>query len=206
MRFPPMTTGDVARYCHVTVPGVLKWIKADKLRAYSTPGGHFRIRPQDFRRFLEENDMPVDEEFFLGSPIRILVVDDEEEVRDAIVSSLESSGLGCETDTAADGYEAGVKIARSRPHFVLLDLKMPGLDGFAVCTKIKSDPDLGGIRVLAMTGYYTPENVNRIMDCGADGVMAKPFSSKELVERIRELIGESRAALNKVGTRRRIRR
>ena len=49
-----LTTSEVAAYCQVTNDGVVKWIKAKKLRAYSTPGGHYRIRKSDFREFLEK--------------------------------------------------------------------------------------------------------------------------------------------------------
>lgn len=59
----PLTTGEVARYCHVTPQAVLKWIKAGKLQAYSTPGGQHRIEQRTFVRFLYEYDMPVPAEF-----------------------------------------------------------------------------------------------------------------------------------------------
>ena len=54
------TTSEVARYCAVTNDGVLKWIKSNKLRAFSTPGGHYRVSAEDFRAFLEKYEIPVD--------------------------------------------------------------------------------------------------------------------------------------------------
>ena len=59
----PLTTGDVARYCHVTPQAVLKWIKAGKLQAYSTPGGQHRVEQRTFVEFLHEYEMPVPAEF-----------------------------------------------------------------------------------------------------------------------------------------------
>ena len=59
-----ITASDVARYCGVTSGTVSRWIKGDKLKAYTTPGGHYRIRKQDFREFLEASGLPIDERYF----------------------------------------------------------------------------------------------------------------------------------------------
>jgi two-component system OmpR family response regulator len=59
-----LTASDVARYCGVTSVTVSRWIRGNKLRAYTTPGGHYRIRKQDFREFLKSNGLPVDERYF----------------------------------------------------------------------------------------------------------------------------------------------
>ena len=59
-----LTASEVARYCGVTSVTVSRWIKGDKLSAYTTPGGHYRIRKQDFREFLEASGLPVDERCF----------------------------------------------------------------------------------------------------------------------------------------------
>ena len=59
-----LTASDVARYCGVTSGTVSRWIKGNKLRAYTTPGGHYRIRKQDFKEFLEASGLPVEERYF----------------------------------------------------------------------------------------------------------------------------------------------
>jgi two-component system OmpR family response regulator len=64
MGYELLTANDVARYCGVTSVTVSRWIKGSKLRAYTTPGGHYRILKQDFREFLESNGLPVDEWYF----------------------------------------------------------------------------------------------------------------------------------------------
>ena len=61
-----LTASDVAKYCGVTSVTVSRWIRGDKLKAYTTPGGHYRIRRQDFREFLEASGLPVDERYFSG--------------------------------------------------------------------------------------------------------------------------------------------
>ena len=64
MAFELLTASDIARYCGVTSVTVSRWIRGNKLRAYTTPGGHYRIRKQDFREFLESSGLPVDERSF----------------------------------------------------------------------------------------------------------------------------------------------
>jgi excisionase family DNA binding protein len=59
-----LTASDVARYCGVTSVTVSRWIRGNRLRAYTTPGGHYRIRKQDFREFLESSGLPVEERYF----------------------------------------------------------------------------------------------------------------------------------------------
>jgi excisionase family DNA binding protein len=61
-----LTASDVARYCGVASSTVSRWIKGNKLRAYTTPGGHYRIRKRDFREFLEASGLPVDKRYFSG--------------------------------------------------------------------------------------------------------------------------------------------
>ena len=64
--FKLLTTSEIAKYCGVTSVTVSRWIRENKLKAYTTPGGHYRIRIRDFREFLEASGLPVDEKFFSG--------------------------------------------------------------------------------------------------------------------------------------------
>ena len=59
-----LTASDIAGYCGVTSVTVSRWIRGNKLRAYTTPGGHYRILKRDFREFLEASGLPVDERYF----------------------------------------------------------------------------------------------------------------------------------------------
>ncbi|MCK5092197.1 MAG: response regulator, partial [Gammaproteobacteria bacterium] len=70
------------------------------------------------------------------------------------------------------------------PNIVLLDLMMPGLDGFEVCRQLKDNPATSAIRVIAMTGYRTEENVKRIIEAGAEECLVKPIEQDSLLELI----------------------
>jgi excisionase family DNA binding protein len=170
------TTFEAAKLCHVSPLSIINWVNAGRLPAFRTPGGHRRIRREDLARFMRENGIPLPEELRDGSGRkRVLVVDDEAGIRDVIAESLTRRTMPYEVMTAADGFEAGRLVATFRPDVVLLDLRMPGLDGFQVCRTIKGDSETTSTVVIAMTGYHTVETEARIVECGAVRCLAKPI-------------------------------
>ena len=178
---PVFTTFEAAKLCHVSPLSIINWVNAGRLAAFRTPGGHRRIRRDDLVRFMRENGMPLPEELREGSGRpRVLVVDDEPAIREVIAEHLTLRAKPYEVMTAANGFEAGRMVATWRPDVVLLDLRMPGLDGFQVCRTIKADPETSSTVVLAMTGYYTPETEARVLECGALRCFAKPVEPSAL--------------------------
>src|ERR1700761_2701459 len=94
-------------------------------------------------------------------------------------------------EIARDGFEAGVKVESFRPHALLLDLMMPGMDGFEVCRWLRSRPTLNHVRIVAMTGFPSQENVERIMTAGADACLPKPLDLERLLTELGLAAGES---------------
>jgi excisionase family DNA binding protein len=182
-----LTTSEVANYCQVTNDGVVKWIKARKLKAYSTPGGHYRIRKSDFKEFLGRYGMPVDPDFFSEEKKRILVVDDETAVLDVITQALGDSA-DFQVSAAKDGYEAGLKIGTFRPDLIILDVMMPQMDGIEVCKRIKGNPDTEAIKVLAITGHPEEGNIDRAYRNGADLCLIKPLQMDHLRREVARLL------------------
>jgi excisionase family DNA binding protein len=175
------TTFETAKLCHVSPLSIINWVNAGRLPAFRTPGGHRRIRREDLVRFMRDSGIPLPEELREGSGRpKVLVVDDEADIREVISEHLATRGTPYEVLTAADGFEAGRLVATFRPDVVLLDLKMPGLDGFQICRTIKADPESASTVVIAMTGYYSPETEARILECGAIRCFAKPVEPSTL--------------------------
>lgn len=113
----------------------------------------------------------------MTTEVRVLIVDDEPTVRTVLETLFGYEG--CETRTAADG-EAAVAMARSfRPHVVLLDVAMPGIDGFEVCRRIKSLP--AAPRVVMVTGRSGSADRLAGAAAGADAYFIKPFSPLEVL-------------------------
>ena len=183
-----LTTSEVAAYCQVTNDGVVKWIKAKKLRAYSTPGGHYRIRKSDFKEFLERFGMPVDHEFFAEERKRILVVDDQASVLEVITRAMGGDASGFSIVSAKDGYEAGLKIGSFKPDLIILDTMTPHVDAVEVCKRIKLDPDTEGIKVLAITGQPEQGVMERAYKVGADLCLTKPLQMEHLKKEVSRLL------------------
>lgn len=119
---------------------------------------------------------------------KILIADDEQN----IVISLEflMKREGFEVSIAVDGEEAVEKIRAEMPDLVLLDVMMPKKSGFEVCQEVKSDPALQSVRILMLTAKGRDTEVAKGLALGADAYMTKPFSTKELVERVRGMLAE----------------
>ncbi len=117
---------------------------------------------------------------------RILIVDDEPN----IVISLEFLMMreGHEVRVARDG-EAGLAAVRThRPDLVVLDVMMPKLDGFAVLEAVRADPNLAATRILMLTAKGREAEQTKGLALGADAYMSKPFSTRDLVDKVKELL------------------
>lgn len=186
-----LSTGDIANYCEVTSAAVLKWIDSGKLPVFTTPGGHYRVLRTDFRDFLTRHGMFIDEGFFGKSQRRkrILIVDDEPAVVAFIEEALRLEG-DYDLATAYDGFEAGHQLAIFKPDLVVLDIMLPGMDGFEICRRLKTDPAMSHVKVLAVTGFATEENIEKILGYGADDFLAKPLKLADLKKKVHELLAD----------------
>ena len=117
---------------------------------------------------------------------KVLIADDEQN----IVISLEflMKREGFEVVVANDGEEAIRRIRADQPDLVLLDVMMPKKSGFEVCQEVKSDPALGGVRILMLTAKGRDTEVAKGLALGADDYMTKPFSTRELVDKVRSML------------------
>lgn len=117
-----------------------------------------------------------------------MIVDDERAVVDLIVRAIKKLKKKCVVDTAFDGFEAGRRLITFEPDLVILDLMLPGIDGFKVCKNIRMDKKTKHIKVLAITGFDTPENRKKILSSGANDYLAKPFEVSDLLEHVEKLL------------------
>ncbi len=120
---------------------------------------------------------------------KILVVDDEPN----IVLSLEflMKQAGFHVRTASDGEAALTAIAAERPDLMLLDVMMPRKNGYEVCQAVRANPDWKGIRIIMLTAKGREVEREKGLALGADDYITKPFSTQEVVERVRELLAEA---------------
>lgn len=128
---------------------------------------------------------------FMTGP-RLLVVDDEENLRSMLCAALRHHGFT--VDMAADGTEALAGIGATRPDLIVLDVMMPGIDGFEVCRRLRADGDL--TPVLFLTARDETEDKVRGLKLGGDDYLEKPFSLEELMARIEAVLRRAEVSLS----------
>jgi DNA-binding response OmpR family regulator len=96
---------------------------------------------------------------------------------------------GFEVLVARDGEEGLARIQADRPDLVVLDVMMPKLDGFEVCKAVRADPTLAGVRILMLTAKGRAAEISKGLALGAEAYIPKPFSTRELVAKVKELLG-----------------
>ena len=194
-------TYEAAKICQVAQGTIIRWIKEGKLPASSTAGGHNRIRAADLVEFLKSLRLPIPAELSSGNKkTKILIVDDEPEVRHMIRWMLDRDFNSILIEEAEEGFIAGWKACAFQPHLVILDLMLPGLNGFRICEFIRQFSELKETKIIAISALLgDPDVENKIRALGANDFLAKPFDLEVLKKKICEQLnhtikGDSRTA------------
>jgi excisionase family DNA binding protein len=177
------TTFEAARLLGVSLPTVVNWIKARRLKAHRTPGGHRRIAREDLAAFMLRHGMPVPEELSGAVPGRrkVLVIDAPGPAREGMARQLAAAGYAVEQ--ASPGFAAGAASARFDPDAFLVHATAP--DGGEVLRGIKADRDLAGVPVVAV-GH--PDWAASLAEAGAAGAVARSPAGNRLAEAIAEAL------------------
>ena len=117
---------------------------------------------------------------------RVLVVEDTEDNRQIIRDLLSSAGY--EIIEATTGGQGVAMAAEHRPDLILMDMQLPVLDGYEATRRIKADPALRDIPVIAVTSYALSGDAAKAREAGCDAYIAKPFSPRELLGKVREML------------------
>ncbi len=118
---------------------------------------------------------------------RILLVEDTEDNRQIIRDLLAS--VGYELIEAVTGEEGVAMAAQHRPDLILMDMQLPVLDGYEATRRIKAQPALAAIPIIAVTSYALSGDEAKTKAAGCDGYVAKPFSPRQLLAKVREFVG-----------------
>lgn len=189
-----LSTLEIAQMLGIAVASVAKWIDQGKLSAGRTPGGHRRVPVDELIKFLNLHRLPIPPELMSG-PTKILVVDDDTAVREWLVSLLKSEYAECEILEAKDGFSAGEVYTLNKPDVVLLDLMMPGMDGYEVCRRIKGSETAKQVQVIMITGNYGDDIEENARACGARMVIHKPLDSETIVRELANVLQDQGRAV-----------
>jgi excisionase family DNA binding protein len=180
------TTGEAARICRLSQQTIIRCFDSGQLQGFRVPGSRFRRIPRDsLIKFMKENNLPL--EGLESDLVRVLVVDDEPQVVELFVDALKADGR-FEVATARTGYDAGVLTQQFLPDIVVLDYMLPDINGNVVCRTIRDNPELAGIKILIISGMVDPNEIEQLMQAGADDFIKKPFNIEKVIERIIELV------------------
>ena len=120
---------------------------------------------------------------------RILVVDDDP--LNLKVTRLLLVGEGYEVRTAEDSQEALAILDVFRPHLILMDIRMPGMDGLELTRRLRADPAMQGVIIVALTAYAMRVDEERAREAGCDGYIAKPIDTRGLPQYLRRYLTKS---------------
>lgn len=180
------TTHEASKLCNVYPTTVINWINEGILPAFTTPGGHRRIKKEDLIALMEKNRMPIPEELLKDGKSKVLVIDDDLKITKMIKTILEAEGI--EVVTAKSGFGAGLIVSEWQPDVILLDFLMPEVDGFEVTRILRTDEKTKNVPIIAVTVLRGQKEVKKMYDGGITDYLAKPFKSEELVEKVNKYI------------------
>jgi len=147
-------------------------------------------RSTDHFELLEEPAPPRATGTHGAAPLKVLLVDDEDSLRKVMKDLLERDGYN--VTEARDGVQALDQVDRVGPDIIVLDLNLPGLDGYGVLSHLRSRPATAGIPVIVLTAKGDEDNEVRVFELGADDFLTKPFRARALSARLEAVLGRRR--------------
>lgn len=184
----PLGVGQVAAICRVSKKTVLNWIYEGALKAFTTYGGHYRVWPVNLKKFLDTAGMDIPFEFVDDTSTHILIIDDERPYSQMLKSVISAELPNVEITTTDDGFEGLLLIGEMKPQLVILDLKMPKIDGMGVLEllrKRKTDHDM---KILVISGYLDDETRELLSKTPADAMLDKLSDISHVVKTVAALI------------------
>ncbi len=181
-----VTTWEAGRYCNVSPYTVRHWIFQGLLPAYTTPGGHHRIRREDLDIFLARHKMPSAPELAPGRR-RVLLAGYPEDTGRKLLALCRRLSPELEVKAPNSFFDAGLHIYAFSPHLVLFDMDAKGLDWEAACRQIRGDARLSAARLAGATKRLTVERVEAAQKAGMIEVLGKPLEPQALRALLKEI-------------------
>ena len=155
------------------------WIESGQLESTQSTDGSRVVDQKILLNYLRANKKSIPAELEKSGKPKLLIVEDDEDVIDFSTEVVKHLPYKVKVQIATTGYTAGIKVVKFKPDIVILDIMLPGINGFEVCGLIRQE--LGkDVKVLAVTGYYSDENWKKIMAAGADQFLPKPIILNDL--------------------------
>lgn len=184
----PLNVGLVAKICRVSKKTVLNWIYRDALKAFTTFGGHYRIWPGDLKEFMVKAGLDVPFQYVDDRGTTVLIVDDDPAYTLLLKEAICEHFPSADVITTDDGYEALLLIGERKPHVVLLDLKMPKIDGFQVLELLKSRKKDNTMKIIVLSAFIDHQVREKLNETVADEVWEKGKDIWGLLQSLKTLV------------------
>ncbi len=179
-----LTSTQVGNLLQVNPSSVKKWVNDGHIIAFRTPGGHRRIRALDLVAFLDSHKIPVPRQLQNAGKRRIVAVDDDLTQLRALGRSLKRWSDKLEVSLVDNGVDALLEVGASRPHGLLIDVFLPGIDGIEVCRRLKANNATKDIAIIVTSGRMTSELEQAARAAGARRVLRKPVDVTAVIEEL----------------------
>ena len=181
-----LTTGDVAKICHVAPRTVSKWFDNGQLRGYRIPGSKDRRIPvTELVRFMKIHNMPTSE--LAVGKIRVMIADSNVKTASELADILRSKA-DYDVQIVRSNFETGSAIQKFTPHVLLISLLAEGIDATAVCKGIRENEDLRTIKIIALVNNLSDSESTALLQKGFDGYVPYSADAVEVIKRIEEAI------------------
>ncbi len=190
--------GKIAKRCNVSRTTVYRWIVHGHLKAYALPSGHFRVRPEDLETFCQSFGIPDVGKKVSGrvpaagaavGKLQVLIADDHPDVVLLLRKVVERYLPDAAIHEAVNGVDTCIAVGTLKPHIMLLDIMMPGMDGFAVLQELLRRPELNGSQVVVVSAYEPFDRVEELARLNPQiaAAIRKPVSVDVLGKSLQEL-------------------
>jgi PleD family two-component response regulator len=178
---------EVANICGFKNQTAINWIKRGNIKAFTTPGGQYRVYPEDLLSFMESRKMKIPQELLSFRPEddsaqKALIISADENHNSRLRQVLGSNFPGFTVLLAFNGLEAGKILAEEKPGLVILDASLPGFNEPTICKKIKNLLDGDPARILILAETRNNRVKAAVLENGADAFLTKPLNDDELVD------------------------
>ena len=184
----PLSVGQAAKVCRVSKKTVLNWIYRDALKAFTTYGGHYRIWPGELKKFMYTSGMDIPFQYIDDRQTTFLIIDDDPAytllLKEAVCAEFRDANIL----TTDDGYEALLLIGERKPQIVILDLRMPKIDGFQVLELLKKHKKDNSMKVVVLSAYIDSQVRQRLNNTVADYILEKGRDVHEILQVLRTLL------------------
>ncbi len=188
----PLSVGQVADICRVSKKTVLNWIYDGGLKAFTTYGGHYRVWPANVKKFLDTTGMDIPFDFVDERTTNVLIIDDDVDYTKMLSNAIKTELPTVEINSTDDGYEGLLMIGEIKPQLVILDLRMPKVDGLQVLELLKGRKADHDMKVLVVSAYLDEKTKRQLRATVADYALDKLSDINVLIKTVSALIREEK--------------